>query len=92
MVAEPCSAFHNTIIRAFIWLSLINIQKLRFQLEQFAILLISLITVVLLNAQDEDDSDVLMPDVRHLIAECPRKDAPGAACGVYYADLRPRGV
>jgi hypothetical protein len=29
-----------------------------------------------------------MPDVRHLIAECPRKDAPGAACGVYYADLR----
>jgi hypothetical protein len=21
---------------------------------------------------------VLMPDVRHLIAECPRKDAPGA--------------
>ena len=32
--------------------------------------------------------DVLMPDVRHLIAECARKDAPGAACGVYYADLR----
>jgi hypothetical protein len=27
--------------------------------------------------------DVLMPDVRHLIAQCPRKDAPGAACGVY---------
>jgi hypothetical protein len=26
--------------------------------------------------------DVLMPDVRHLIAQCPRKDAPGAACGV----------
>jgi hypothetical protein len=23
--------------------------------------------------------DVLMPDVRHLIAQCPRKDAPGAA-------------
>jgi hypothetical protein len=34
--------------------------------------------------------DVLMPDVRHLIAQCPRKDAPGAACGVYYADLRER--
>jgi hypothetical protein len=34
--------------------------------------------------------DVLMPDVRHLIAECPRKDAPGAACGVFYADLRER--
>ena len=32
--------------------------------------------------------DLKMPDVRHLIAECPRKDAPGAACGVYYADLR----
>jgi hypothetical protein len=31
---------------------------------------------------------LLMPDVRHLIAECPRKDAPGAACGVFYADLR----
>jgi hypothetical protein len=25
--------------------------------------------------------DVLMLDVRHLIAECPRKDAPGAARG-----------
>jgi hypothetical protein len=36
------------------------------------------------------DGDVLMPDVRHLIAECPRKDAPGAACGVYYMDLRER--
>jgi hypothetical protein len=34
--------------------------------------------------------DVLMPDARHLIAECPRKDTPGAACGVYYADLRER--
>jgi hypothetical protein len=32
--------------------------------------------------------DVLMPDVRHHIAQCPRKDAPGAARGVYYADLR----
>jgi hypothetical protein len=32
--------------------------------------------------------ELLMPDVRHLIAQCPRKDAPGAACGVYYADLR----
>jgi hypothetical protein len=31
---------------------------------------------------------VLTPDVRHLIAECPRKDAPGAASGVYCADLR----
>ena len=32
--------------------------------------------------------DVLVQDVRLLIAQCPRKDAPGAACGVYYADLR----
>jgi hypothetical protein len=32
--------------------------------------------------------EVLMPDVRHLIAQSPREDAPGAACGVYYADLR----
>jgi hypothetical protein len=32
--------------------------------------------------------DVLIPDVRHLITQCPRKDAPGAACGVYSADLR----
>jgi hypothetical protein len=35
-------------------------------------------------------SDVLMPDVRHFIAECPHEDAPGRACGVYYADLRER--
>jgi hypothetical protein len=34
--------------------------------------------------------DVLMPDVRHPIAECPRKDASGAACGVYHADLQGR--
>jgi hypothetical protein len=34
--------------------------------------------------------DVLTPDARHLIAQCPRKDARGAACGVYYADLRER--
>jgi hypothetical protein len=33
---------------------------------------------------------VLMPDVRHMIAQCPRKDAPSAACGVYYPDLRER--
>jgi hypothetical protein len=35
-------------------------------------------------------TQVLMPDVRHLIVECPRKDAPGAACGVHYVDLRKR--
>jgi len=33
--------------------------------------------------------DVLMPDVRHLIAQCPRRCA---ACGVYYADLRNDGA
>jgi len=32
--------------------------------------------------------DVLMPDFQHLIAQCPRKDVRGAACGVYFADLR----
>jgi hypothetical protein len=30
--------------------------------------------------------DVLMPDVRHLVARCPRKHASEAACGVYFAD------
>jgi hypothetical protein len=34
--------------------------------------------------------DVLMPDVRQSIAERPRENAPGAACGVYYTDLRER--
>jgi hypothetical protein len=36
--------------------------------------------------------DVLMPDVRRLIAECPRKDAPGAACGVFYAPADPNDL
>jgi hypothetical protein len=49
LVYEPCSAFHNTIITAFIWLSLIKIQRLHYQLEHFIILAIGLITVVLLN-------------------------------------------
>jgi hypothetical protein len=40
---------------------------------------------------DSEFNASVMPDVRHLIAECPRKDAPGAACGVFYADLRERG-
>jgi hypothetical protein len=38
--------------------------------------------------QYRKESDVLIPDVRHLIAQCPRKNAPGAASGVFYADLR----
>jgi hypothetical protein len=49
MVAEPCSAFHNTIITSFIWLSLIKIQRLPFRLKHFVILAIGLISVVLLN-------------------------------------------
>ena len=49
MVAEPCSAFHNTIITAFIWLSLIKIQRLLFRLKHFVVLAIGLIAVVLLN-------------------------------------------
>jgi hypothetical protein len=49
MVAEPCSAFHNTIITSFIWLSLIKIQRLPFRLKHFVVLAIGLIAVVLLN-------------------------------------------
>jgi hypothetical protein len=30
--------------------------------------------------------DVLMPDLRHLVAECPRKDAPGAASDDHFPD------
>jgi hypothetical protein len=48
-VLEPCSAFHNTIIAAFIWLSLIKIQRLRFQIEHYVVLAIGLVGVVLLN-------------------------------------------
>jgi hypothetical protein len=48
-VIEPCSAFHNTITTAFIWLSLIKIQRLDFQLKYFGFLAIGLAFVVLLN-------------------------------------------
>ena len=48
-VLEPCSAFHNTIITAFIWLSLMKIQKLDFHLQHFCILAIALAATVLLN-------------------------------------------
>ena len=48
-VAEPCSAFHNTITTAFIWLSLIKIQKLDFHFKHFLILAIGVAIVVLLN-------------------------------------------
>ena len=48
-VIEPCSAFHNTITTAFIWLSLIKIQKLDFHLKHIVVLAIGLTFVVLLN-------------------------------------------
>jgi hypothetical protein len=48
-IIEPCSAFHNTITTAFIWLSLIKIQRLEFQFKHFVILAIGLTFVVLLN-------------------------------------------
>ena len=31
--------------------------------------------------------EVTMPDLRHLIARCPRHNVPGQACGVYYSEL-----
>jgi hypothetical protein len=33
-------------------------------------------------------ADITMSDLRHKIANCPRCDAPGEACGVYFANLR----
>jgi hypothetical protein len=35
--------------------------------------------------------DVKMLDLRHKIANCPRREASGDACGVYYANLRESG-
>jgi hypothetical protein len=32
--------------------------------------------------------EITMPDLRHLIAQCPRHNVPEQACGVYYADLK----
>jgi len=48
-VSEGCSAFHNTITTAFVWLSLIKIQRLDFHFKYFVILAIGLAFVVLLN-------------------------------------------
>jgi hypothetical protein len=48
-VIEPCSAFHNTITTAFIWLSLIKIQRLDLHFKHYVILAIGLTLVVLLN-------------------------------------------
>jgi hypothetical protein len=36
--------------------------------------------------------EITMPDLRHMIAHCPRHGAPGQACGVYYADLKPKNA
>ena len=46
---EGCSAFHNTITTAFIWLSLIKIQKLDFHFKHLAVLATGVATVILLN-------------------------------------------
>jgi hypothetical protein len=48
-VLEPCSAFHNTIVTAFIWLSIIKILGLGLRLKHFYILAIALGFVVVLN-------------------------------------------
>jgi exosortase/archaeosortase family protein len=49
IVAEPCSAFHNTIITSFIWLCFIKIQRLPFRREHFVVLAIGLVAIVFLN-------------------------------------------
>jgi len=48
-VLEACSAFHNTITTAFIWLSLMKILRLDFHLKHYCLLAIALASVVLLN-------------------------------------------
>ena len=49
-VAEPCSAFHNTVTTAFMWLSLMKIQKLEFNLRHACYLAAALTAVVVLNS------------------------------------------
>jgi hypothetical protein len=36
-------------------------------------------------------TEVTMPDLRHLVAQCPIHETPGQSCGVYYADLKATG-
>jgi hypothetical protein len=48
-VLEGCSAFHNTITAAFIWLSLMKIMKMDFHLREYCFLALALAVVVLLN-------------------------------------------
>jgi hypothetical protein len=38
----------------------------------------------------EYDSEITMPDLRHLLARCPRRNTPGMSCGVYHTDLMRR--
>lgn len=49
LVFEQCSAFHNTIKIAFIWLSLVKILGQDFRMWHFGILAMSLAAVILLN-------------------------------------------
>jgi hypothetical protein len=48
-VYDGCSAFHNTITTAFIWLSLMKMQRLDVQPKHVGILAIGLVAVILLN-------------------------------------------
>ena len=48
-VFEPCSAFHNTITSAFIWLALMKILRMEFHLRHYCLLGIAIAVVILLN-------------------------------------------
>ena len=50
MIAEACSAFRNTIVTTFIWLSLVKIQGLDFRPWHFRALAMGIAVVVLLNS------------------------------------------
>ena len=92
-VSEGCSAFHNTITTAFVWLSLIKIQRLDFHFKYFVILAIGLAFVVLLNTArigimavsiSEYDFWHVGPGLR--IAQSVML---GAVLGLFYFGLRP---
>ena len=48
-VFEPCSAFHNTITSAFIWLASMKILRMEFHLRHYCLLGIAIAVVILLN-------------------------------------------
>ena len=48
-VFEPCSAFHNTVTTAFIWLSLMKLMRLDFHIRQYCFLALALAIVVVVN-------------------------------------------